>query len=151
MSVRLEHANLSVANLDGIVTFLRTAFPEFRVRHDQTLSDGARWVHVGTDDTYVALNQRTAMPDDAAGLAGAPTRQARFHHLAYVVDDVEALRLRLRTAGFHESGRADAHPARRRAYFLDPDGNEWEFVEYLVEDAARRHDYALPDRYEALG
>ena len=32
MSVRLEHANLIVRDIDEMTRFLRTAFPEFRVR-----------------------------------------------------------------------------------------------------------------------
>jgi hypothetical protein len=35
-------------------------------------------------------------------------------------------------------------------YFHDPDGNEWEFVEYRTTDPVLRHDYALPDRFDAL-
>jgi hypothetical protein len=29
---RLDHANLIVRDLDGMIRFLRTAFPDFRVR-----------------------------------------------------------------------------------------------------------------------
>src|SRR5204862_8348937 len=32
MAVRLEHANLTVRDIDGMIRFLQTAFPEFRVR-----------------------------------------------------------------------------------------------------------------------
>ena len=32
MTVRLEHANLCVRDIDGMLRFLKTAFPEFRVR-----------------------------------------------------------------------------------------------------------------------
>lgn len=145
MPARLEHANLTVRDLDGIVRFLQTAFPEFRVRRDSSGPTGRRWMHVGTDDTYLALNE-PAEEDDAA--AGAPG--GRLHHLAYEVDNVAALRERLLGRGFRESGRASAHPHRHRVYFHDPDGNEWEFVEYLTPDPAKRHDYELPDRYESI-
>ena len=36
------------------------------------------------------------------------------------------------------------HPHRRRVYFHDPDGNDWEFIQYLTDDPALRHDYTLP-------
>ena len=65
MTVRLEHANLCVRNIDEMIRFLQTAFPEFRIRHDATGADGTRWVHVGTDETYLALNQAAAEPDAA--------------------------------------------------------------------------------------
>src|SRR6266581_29844 len=32
MAVRLEHANLTVRDIDGMIRFLQTAFPEFKVR-----------------------------------------------------------------------------------------------------------------------
>ena len=57
MGVRLEHANLCVRDLEGMIRFLQTAFPEFRIRGEGITREGARWVHVGTDETYIALSQ----------------------------------------------------------------------------------------------
>ena len=37
------------------------------------------------------------------------------------------------------------HPHRKRVYFYDPDGNDWEFVEYFTADMALRNDYDLPE------
>ena len=142
MSSRLEHANLCVHDLDGVLRFLKTAFPEFRIRHDAMDPDGLRWVHVGTDDTYVALFQ--AKPDEPR--RGAPYRgRPGLNHLAYIVDDVSELRDRLNTAGFTESTPPNQHPYRKRIYFYDPEGNDWEFVQYLSEKNSERHDYKLPE------
>jgi len=63
MTVKLEHANLCVHDIDAVVRSLKTAFPDFRIRHDRTEPDGSRWVHVGNNETYIALNQ--ANPDEA--------------------------------------------------------------------------------------
>ena len=143
MAARLEHANLCVHDIDGVTRFLQTAFPEFRVRHDGTDAAGARWVHIGTDDTYIALNQADAESERR----GTPYKgRPGLNHLAYEVDDVEALRERLRAAGYRDSTVPNSHPHRKRVYFYDPDGNDWEFVQYLCEDPAKRHDYELPDR-----
>ena len=38
------------------------------------------------------------------------------------------VRIRLKTAGFRDSTPPNAHPHRRRVYFYDPEGNDWEFV-----------------------
>jgi catechol 2,3-dioxygenase-like lactoylglutathione lyase family enzyme len=125
MTVRLEHANLCVHDIDATIQFLRTAFPEFRVRRDTTDIDGSRWVHVGTDETYIALNQAKV----GDGPRGIPRTGVPLNHLAYEVDDVEALRRRLHAAGYQDNTSVpNAHPYRRRIYFYDPDGNEWEFV-----------------------
>ena len=141
MTMRLEHANLSVRDLDAAVRFVTAAFPAFHVRREG-FHNGRRWLHVGTDDTYLALNEATAVPAEAwEPYSGKPG----LNHLGYEVDDVEALRARLVAAGFEESTVPNSHPHRRRVYFYDADGNDWEFVEYFSEDPAERNDYELPD------
>ena len=142
MKVRLEHANLSVRDVEAMIRFLMTAFPEFRIRGEGTSLNGIRWVHVGTHDTYIVLNQ--AKTDSAAHwipYSGEPG----VNHLAYEVDDVESLRVRLKSAEYRDSTVPNAHPHRKRVYFYDPEGNDWEFVQYLSQDLAKRNDYELPE------
>jgi catechol 2,3-dioxygenase-like lactoylglutathione lyase family enzyme len=142
MSIRLEHANLLVRDLDEMIRFVRTAFPEFRIRGEGKNDAGARWIHVGTDDAYLALSQATREPAEPwVPYAGRPG----LNHLGFEVDDAEALRERLRAAGYRDSTVPNAHPHRRRVYFHDAEGNDWEFVQYLSDDPAKRHDYTLPD------
>ena len=143
MTARLEHANLCVRDIDEMIRFLQTAFPDFRIRFDGVGESGKRWVHVGTDETYIALNQATMQPEKLwTPYEGRPG----VNHLAYEVDDVEALRDRLNAAGYKDSTVPNAHPYRKRVYFNDPEGNDWEFVQYLSDDPAQRHEYELPDR-----
>jgi catechol 2,3-dioxygenase-like lactoylglutathione lyase family enzyme len=142
MAVRLEHANISVRDIDGMIRSLQTAFPEFRVRGEGITRESARWLHLGTDDTYIALSESRAEPGSFRPYSGVPG----VNHLAYVVDDVEALRQRLAAAGYKDSTPPNDHPHRKRQYFYDPEGNDWEFVQYLSSDPAERHDYKLPDR-----
>ncbi len=68
MGVRLEHANLLVRDVDASIRFLQTAFPEFEICHDGTDAKGMRWVHIGTHETYVALNEASVEPE-----MGVPT------------------------------------------------------------------------------
>lgn len=140
MTVLMEHANVSVRDIDATIRFLQTAFPEFRIRFDGTDAEGTRWVHVGTDDTYLALTQSTREPAKPwAPYEGVPG----INHLGFVVDDADALRARLRAGGYEDSTVPNKHPHRKRVYFHDPDGNDWEFVEYLTDDPKLRHDYKL--------
>ncbi len=142
MAVRLEHANLIVRDIDAMIRFLRTAFPEFQIRGEGTMEQGGRWVHVGTDETYIALNQARTEPQRRwVPYAGEPG----VNHLGYEVDDAEGVRGRLKEAGYRESTVPNAHRHRRRVYFYDPEGNDWQNVEYLSRDPAQRNDYALPD------
>lgn len=142
MALRLEHANVSVRDINGMIRFLQTAFPEFRVRGEGTSRDGTRWVHIGTNETYIALSESRVEPGSFRPYSGVPG----VNHLAYVVDDVEALRQRLSAAGYKDSTPPNAHPHRKRQYFYDAEGNDWEFVQYLSSDPAERNDYKLPDR-----
>ena len=139
MNARLEHANLQVRDVDGMIDFLRTAFADFRVRHDSGRTDPERWVHVGNDEFYVALNKATQVAREARQpYSGTPG----FNHLGFAVEDVEALRERLLAAGYGESTVPNSHPARKRVYFNDHEGNDWEFVQYLSADPSQRNDYS---------
>jgi catechol 2,3-dioxygenase-like lactoylglutathione lyase family enzyme len=143
MTQRLEHANLCVCDIDAVVRFLKTAFPDFQIRRDAVEPDGSRWLHVGTHETYIALTQAGS----GERPRGTPYKgRPGLNHLAYEVDDVEALRARLRAAGYQESTPPNAHPHRKRVYFYDAEGNDWEFVQYLSDDPGQRDDYELPDR-----
>jgi catechol 2,3-dioxygenase-like lactoylglutathione lyase family enzyme len=143
MAARLEHANICVRDMEGMTRFLQTAFPEFRVRGEGRSQDGTRWLHIGTDENYIALGESRVEPDRRwAPYQGLPG----VNHLGVEVDDVESLRDRLITAGYRESTPPNAHPHRKRLYFYDSEGNDWEFVQYLSQDAAERNDYKLPDR-----
>jgi catechol 2,3-dioxygenase-like lactoylglutathione lyase family enzyme len=142
MSPRLEHVNLVVRDIDAALRFLRTALPSFEVRHDGHNRAGVRWVHVGTPECYIALMASTVEPAQPwTPYTGRPG----VNHLAFEVDDVEALRRRMTAAGYRDTTVPNKHPARRRVYFSDTDGNDWEFVEYLTADPALRNDYALAD------
>ena len=141
-SVRLEHANLIVRDIEAATRFLQTAFPDFRVRREGKGWTGARWAHVGTDETYVALNEAQSEPAEQwVPYGGKPG----LNHLGYEVADVDALRDRLKTAGYRDSTVPNNHPYRKRVYFHDDEGNDWEFVQYLIEDPSKRNDYEVPD------
>ena len=142
MAIRMEHANLHVRHFDAAVKFLTAAFPEFRVRSANE-QNGLRWMHIGTDETYIALNETEEdSVADWAPYSGKPG----VNHLGYEVDDVDGVRDRLAAAGFRESTYPNRHPYRKRVYFYDADGNDWEFVQYLTDDRSLRNDYDLPDR-----
>jgi catechol 2,3-dioxygenase-like lactoylglutathione lyase family enzyme len=135
MAARLEHANINVGNIDEAIRFLTTAFPEFQVRGRGEV-DGRPWVHVGTASSYLALNELHSDSEQSHPFVSEP-----LNHLGFVVDDAEALAARLAAAGFREGVVAPAHRYRIRKYFLDADGMEWEFVQYLTDDAALQNEY----------
>ncbi len=133
MFVALEHANLSVLDIDATVRFLLTAFPEFSVRGGSPSDDPNRWVHVGTDESYIALSRRSD--------TGHPS--SFFNHVGFVVTDADELKQRMLSAGYREGYRAESHPHRKRVYFLDDEGVEWEFIQYMSDDPRDRNDYSM--------
>ena len=137
MRAYLEHANVTVKSLDEAVTFLQTALPEYKVR-GRGLGLHGPWLHLGTDETYHALEEAS---QDRRG-PRARYADPGLNHLGFVVPDTAAVAERLRTAGYEEGYIAEAHPARRRVYFYDRDGNEYEFVDYASDDPAERNDYS---------
>ncbi len=142
MSIRLDHANLAVRDVDEMIRFLQTAFPEFRIRGEGKAEHGLRWVHGGTDETYIALNEAAEEPAESwAPYGGKPG----LNHLGYEVDDSEGVRARLVAAGYRDSTVPNDHPHRKRVYFYDAEGNDWEFVEYLSDDPAERNGYDIPE------
>ena len=135
MSRYLEHANMSVNDLEKAIHFLTTAFPEFRVRGGGDNANGTKWCHLGTDDFYIALSDRKhPFTGDREG--------TYVNHLGFAVDDAEGIRERMLAAGYKEGFKVEPHPYRKRVYFIDADGFEWEFVEYFTEDPAKRNDYS---------
>ena len=70
----------------------------------------------------------------------------RLEHANLCVRDTEALCGRMKSAGYRDSTPPNAHLYRKRVYFYDPEGNDWEFIQYLSQDPAERNDYKLSDR-----
>ena len=84
MFVRLEHANICVRDSKAVIRSLKTAFPPFRVRGEDVNRDGTRWLHIGTDDTYIALNQATTddeRPHPYSGAAGVNPASAGLRRI----------------------------------------------------------------------
>jgi len=138
MTVRLDHANLQVSDVDETARFLRTAFPDFRIRAEGLTDQGWRWIHVGNDVTYVNLSEA---PEPARERREPYSGTPGLNHLGFEVDDAEAVRARLVAAGYRDSTVPNDHPQRKRVYFLDRSGQDWEFVEYASGDPAERNDY----------
>lgn len=132
-TVYLEHINITVEDIDKSILFFQTAFPQFRIR----VADGEgaeRWVHLGTDDTYIAIQQN-----------GKPMNRPKdysrngINHLGFVVADVKAVAQRLLEAGYQKSYPMKEEKYRIRDYFVDHEGYEYEFVEYLSDKVEERN------------
>ena len=129
----LEHIHLSVASIEATERFLKLAVPEYSPRGGGIDKNFGKWMHIGTATNYIALTE----------VKGAePIKGLR--HIGLVVEDIDALINRLRAAGIEPSDASalDGHPHRRRVYYRDDNGLDWEFVEYLSEEPLLRNDYS---------
>ncbi len=142
MSYRIEHANITVSDIKGMVRFLKTAFPDFIIRHEGVKAEGRSWVHVGTDEIYFALEESA---ETAKNQRSPYAETPGMNHIAFEVDNVDVIKERLEKAGFRDSTVDNNHPYRKRIYFFDPEGNDWEFIEYYSDDPKQKNDYSGPD------
>lgn len=122
-SMRIEHVNLTVSDLDRSIAFYSDLL-DFHVRWKGAIDADRLGAHVGTDDFYLALFQATQ-----AGEAPHNYLAPGVNHFGFVVDDLEATRQRLIELGGSVHLEADYEPGHR-IYFFDPDGHEVELVEY---------------------
>lgn len=131
----LEHANITVSNLQEAIRFFQTAFPHFKIRGG---GNGLReWVHLGDEHTYLALNQ--AKQDD--GKAEKNYDIIGVNHLGFVVEDVDKIANNLLSNGYKRDFPKEIEQFRIRDYFADADGNQYEFIQYLSEVARERNRY----------
>ena len=67
--------------------------------------------------------------------------QVGLAHFAFVVDDLDGVIARLAAIGHPVDKDGAEDPYRRNAYYIDPDGYEVEFVEYLSDVPSERNRY----------
>ena len=135
--IRLEHLNLVVKDIEASLSFYQAAFPEWQVRDSGKgeWSGKARdWLHFGDATSYLTFNNNADSP--ARDLAG---HQAGIAHFAFEINNIKALQQRLLEAGFNYRTRGDENPYRHNIYYIDPDGNEIEFVQYFSDLASQRN------------
>ena len=125
---QLEHANVTVANPQGLAALLGDLFG-WKIRWEGTALDGVGYtVHVGTDDTYLALYtgnaRKPVQPEETTY-----NRVAGLNHIGIVVDDLDAAEARVRSLGLIPNSHADYEPGRR-FYFDTPHQIEIEVISY---------------------
>jgi catechol 2,3-dioxygenase-like lactoylglutathione lyase family enzyme len=138
MSCYREHIQYVCSDLDAMVHFYTTVFglPLRGRGFEQTPDRSYHWVHIGTDDTYVAFRS----PYDGAAYDAASVYKQ--DHFGVVVPDLDVVLARLEECGAPRIPKGN-HPYRDRVYTRDPDGNEIEIVAYRTADPRLRNSYDL--------
>lgn len=137
--IKLEHLNLVVKNMEETLAFYKAAFPEWTVRGggaDEWYGVAKNWLHFGDEYQYLTFN------DNGHGEnRDLKSYQVGLAHFAFVTTNLAAVTARLLEAGFpvYKPGAENSH--RKNSYFLDPNGYELEFVEYLSDLPSQRNQY----------
>ena len=126
----LEHVNVTVSNPEKTAQLLCDLFG-WHIRWQGDSAIGGRSVHVGRDDSYLALYTDSKMR--ANGTNTYATRGG-LNHIGVLVDDFEETEQRVLAAGFKTHVHADYEPGRR-FYFNDHDDIEYEVVNYPLANA----------------
>lgn len=137
--IHLEHLNLVVNDIPQTIAFYSAAFPHWRIRgggENDWYGKPRSWVHFGDDYQYLAFNDNGA--GENRNLEG---HQVGLAHFAFVTNDIKGVIGRLQQAGFEIALEGAEDEYRENVYFIDPDGYEVEFVEYLSDEPSRRNRY----------
>ena len=119
---RIEHVNLTVSDIERSAAFFEALLGWHRRWRGASMM-GGETIHVGGDDTYLALY--TDRRDHAGQKKGRP-----LNHVGLLVDDLDAAEQIVLAHGFEPWGHDDYEPGRR-FYFFDWDGIEFEVVSYV--------------------
>ena len=125
MTATLEHANLTVSDPRATAGWMCDLFG-WHIRWQGAAINGGFTVHVGGKDSYLALytpKDPAKMADNTHATVGGP------NHVGIVVDDLNAVEARVKSAGFTPYNHADYDPGKR-FYFDDNDGVDYEVVAY---------------------
>ncbi|MCW8108695.1 VOC family protein [Alteromonas ponticola] len=139
--IKLEHLNLIVKYMDSTLHFYQAAFPHWRIRGEgegEWYGIMRRWLHFGDDHNYLTFN------DNGLGVnRNLQSNNMGLAHFAFVADNIDAVVGRLKDAGYTVEKAGANGRFRKNCYFIDPNGYEVEFVEYLSDLPAERNLYEV--------
>ncbi|WP_373488182.1 VOC family protein [Blastomonas sp.] len=120
----LEHVNITVRDCDATAALLADLFG-WHIRWQGPARDNGRTIHLGTDDSYVAIyTQQTGQLLSTPFAKGAP-----LNHIGVSVDDLDEAEARVIARGLTPFSHSD-YGVARSFYFFDDNGIEFEVVSY---------------------
>lgn len=139
MITKIEHVNITVPDIDAAVAFLKIVAPDFEIRNDEKPLNEKRWMHIGNKEFYFALQE--------SPLKTEPKKPNQtyinygFNHIGLVVHNLNEIEKKLIEAGYNKGINTPKEKFRKRIYYYDNAGFEWELVEYLSTDTKHRFLY----------
>lgn len=124
MQNTLEHINVTVRDANKTAEILGQIF-DWKVRWAGSAKDNGIAVHLGTDNTYIALYSH----DDKHVADTSSKTLTQLNHIGVQVDNLEAIEKKVKALGFTAYNHGDYEPGKRFYFNLD-DGLEIEAVSY---------------------
>ena len=118
----IEHVNLTVTDVERSAALFETLLG-WTQRWRGEAMNGGETIHVGEDQTYLALYSDRG--DHSGQAKGRP-----LNHVGLLIDDLDAAERVVVAHGLEPFGHDDYEPGRR-FYFFDWDGIEFEVVSYV--------------------
>ena len=125
----LEHLNITVSDPRRTAQMLADLFGWYTRWEGAAMSGQGYTVHVGTDDSYVALYSGTDPEQTIPSTDASYETRGGLNHIGVVVDDLGGTEAKVRALGFEPHAHANYEPGRR-FYFYDADQIEIEVVSY---------------------
>ena len=129
-TTQLEHLNLTVGDPKATAAWIERVFG-WKIRWEGSAMETGYTVHVGSDDSYVAL----FAPGDGASESKSSSYMTKggLNHWSVVVDDLDATEERVKAEGFNPGDVVEFHRdggLMARFFFVqDPDGYKIEVLE----------------------
>ncbi len=120
----LEHANITVTDPKEFSKLLCTLF-DWEIRWNGVGKLGGETYHVGGRDSYLALYSNGGTLKNGDSYASP----SGLNHIGIVVDDLDKIDKRVKSAGYHPHSYDDYEPGKW-FYFNGPDDIEIEVVCY---------------------
>lgn len=121
----LEHVNVTVSNPEKTAQRLCELFG-WKIRWQGSAIHGGFTVHVGAEDSYLAVYSKDKPRDPASE---SYFTRGGLNHIGITVSDLDAVEAKVKAMGYAPYNHADYEPGRR-FYFDDEDGIEFEVVSY---------------------
>ena len=111
----LEHANITVKNPEELAALFCRLFA-WKIRWEGGSVSNGRSIHVGNDDSYIALytheNLEKTYPRNHLAINN-------MNHLGIVVTDIDELERKVKEEGYEPINHADYDPGKRFYFLID--------------------------------
>lgn len=90
-------------------------------------------------EVYIALQEPEL--DSVPKSRRTPYKNIGVNHIGLIVLNIDDIEQKLISAGYKQSIETSLEKYRKRIYFFDETGFEWELIEYLSELSSERYLY----------